>query len=222
MESYLNLLFQTIPYLQPLRSRVSWLQLNFFSSGIPWGLFWAFFPTPLIDLPFISFSWKLGPQFCKYVKNKNWSHLEWGHTVEFILRSNYDTNNSSLLCNMLRIQVWPGFNLLASRVVKRRLSNCTPSSPSQVIPTLDLPVPQDQLSCSPSATGLGPTHLVATGSYQIWYHSLLITPSNSTSQKMASAKRWFPTSINTKISFTNVYPLIQVILLSTYYVQALG
>lgn len=60
--------------------------------------------------------------------------------------------------NVLRIQMWPGFNLSASIVVKGELSSYTVSFPSQQIPTLALPVPQNQLSCHISATGLGLTH----------------------------------------------------------------
>lgn len=62
---------------------------------LKWNAAWlilSFFSHPLyIDLySFISFPWKPEPQFYKYIKNKNWSHLERGHIIEFILRSHHD------------------------------------------------------------------------------------------------------------------------------------
>lgn len=143
---------------------------------MPHGSFLAIFPIAFIDLhPFISFPWKPKLQFYKYIKNKNWSHLERGHIVEFILRSHHDLNNSYLLYNMLRIQVWPAFNLLGSTVVNGKLSSWTIPFPSQLTPALALPVHQDQLSCHLSAAGLWPIHLVDVSSHQIWYCSLPIT-----------------------------------------------
>lgn len=117
----------------------------------------------------------------------------WNEVISLNLFSEHImTNNSCLLYNMLRIQTWPGFNLLASRVVKGENSSCTIPSPSQLIPTLALPGAQDWLSCYLSAGGLGATHLAAAGSHQIGDCSLPITPSNSASQKLASAERWSP------------------------------
>lgn len=114
MESYLNLSLMTVACFQPLWSFSGWPQTHFFLNRMPHGSFWAIFLTPFIDLyPFLSFSWKPEPQFHKCIKNKNWSHLEWGHIIEFILGSHHDLNNFCLLYNMIRIQVWSSFNFLA-------------------------------------------------------------------------------------------------------------
>lgn len=90
-------------------------------------------------------------------------------------------------------------------------------SASQLIPTAALPALQDQPPCHASAAGRGPTHLVATSSHQIWHCSLPAptTSSNSTPQKPASVKKWFPTSIDTSVlpknSFTCVCSFIHCV-----------
>ena len=58
------------------------------------------------------------------------------------------TNNSGLLYNTLRMQVWPGFNLLTSVLVKGEPSHCTVPSPTQ------LTTPHAGPACAPGLTVL--------------------------------------------------------------------
>lgn len=126
---------------------------------MPLGSFWAIFsPSLLTSIPLAHSFGSLNLNSINTLKNK--TDLVWNEVISLNLFSDHiTTNNSCLLHNVFRIEVWPGFKLLASLVIRRAHSSCTIPSPSQLIPALALPVPQDWLSCHLSAGELDATHL---------------------------------------------------------------
>lgn len=151
MESYLNLSLLTVFSLQPLWSFSGWPQTHFFLNGMPLGSFWAFFLTPFI-LTSIPLSHSLG--------NLNLSSINtlkiktdpiWNEVISLNLFSDHITiNNSGLLYNTLRMQVWPGFNFLTFVLVKGEPSRCTIPSQTQ----LPVPTPHAGPACPPGLTVL--------------------------------------------------------------------
>lgn len=114
-----------------------------------WLILSFFFLTPFI-LTSIPLSHSLGSLNLSSINTlKIKTDPIWSKVISLNLFSDHImTNNSGLLYNTLRMQVWPGFNLLTSVLVKGEPSHCTVPSPTQ------LTTPHAGPACAPGLTVL--------------------------------------------------------------------